>query len=107
MHNNQSPCRIVNANKNPAEQNEPCRKRKPTRPFSFQEVQSLKLKHMLALHNATQIMDTNPIKTAITVCSELIRKKVSWAKKRALLPGSQKIKAPSGYPVLVGILYGD
>ena len=31
----------------------------------------------VSLNKATQNMDTNPIKTAITVCSELIHKKAS------------------------------
>ena len=35
------------------------------------------LSRRVSLNKATQIMDTNPIKTAITVCSELIQKKVS------------------------------
>ena len=34
------------------------------------------LSSRVELQKATQTMDTNPIKTAITVCSELIRKKV-------------------------------
>ena len=42
----------------------------------FQDVESLKLSGSALLNHATQTMDTNPIKTAITVCSRLIQKKV-------------------------------
>ena len=40
------------------------------------------LSRRVSLNKATQIMDTNPIKTAITVCSELIQKKVSLFLKK-------------------------
>ena len=42
----------------------------------LQNVEKRMLSSRVELQKATQTMDTNPIKTAITVCSELIRKKV-------------------------------
>lgn len=42
---------------------------------SFQNVEQSKLANIVSLNQATQTMDTNPIKTAITVCSQLIEKK--------------------------------
>ena len=45
-------------------------------PFNLQDVSREKLRSNLSLKNATQIMETNPIKTAITVCSQLIKQKV-------------------------------
>ena len=44
--------------------------------YYFQEVEQKYLPGKVSLNEATQTMDTNPIKTAITVCSELIRKQV-------------------------------
>jgi len=40
------------------------------------------LNNIINLHDATQAMDTNPIKTAITVCSELIQRQVSRKKRK-------------------------
>lgn len=40
------------------------------------DVEQLKLDNEVNLNEATQTMDTNPIKTAITVCSQLIQRKV-------------------------------
>jgi hypothetical protein len=42
----------------------------------FQDVEQLKLNNVVSLNEATQTMDTNPIKTAITVCSQLIQRQV-------------------------------
>ena len=44
--------------------------------YIFQDVEQRYLRGKVSLNEATQTMDTNPIKTAITVCSELIRKQV-------------------------------
>ena len=44
-------------------------------PF-FQNVEAQMFSNRVSLNHATQTMDTNPIKTAITVCSELIQKQV-------------------------------
>ena len=44
--------------------------------YYFQDVEQRYLRGKVSLNEATQTMDTNPIKTAITVCSELIRKQV-------------------------------
>ena len=44
--------------------------------YLFQNVEQKYLRGKVSLNEATQTMDTNPIKTAITVCSELIRKQV-------------------------------
>jgi hypothetical protein len=44
--------------------------------FNIQDVEHLKLANVVSLNEATQTMDTNPIKTAITVCSQLIQRKV-------------------------------
>ena len=43
----------------------------------LQEVERSRLLDRVRLGHATQTMDTNPIKTAIMVCSELIQRKVS------------------------------
>ena len=53
-------------------------------PFLFQDVEQLKLNNVVSLNEATQTMDTNPIKTAITVCSQLIQRQVrKYQKARA------------------------
>jgi hypothetical protein len=41
-----------------------------------QDVEQLKLNNEVSLNDATQTMDTNPIKTAITVCNQLIQRQV-------------------------------
>ena len=41
----------------------------------LQDVEHRMFSRRVSLNKATQTMDTNPIKTAITVCSELIQKK--------------------------------
>ena len=52
--------------------------------FCFQDVEQLKLNNVVSLNEATQTMDTNPIKTAITVCSQLIQRQVrKYRKARA------------------------
>ena len=46
-------------------------------PLLYQDVERHRLGDLsVRLSHATQTMDTNPIKTAITVCSELIHKQV-------------------------------
>jgi hypothetical protein len=42
----------------------------------LQDVEQLKLNNVVSLNEATQTMDTNPIKTAINVCSQLIQRQV-------------------------------
>ena len=39
-------------------------------------MEQLKLNNEVSLNEATQTMDTNPIKTAITVCNQLIQRQV-------------------------------
>ena len=52
--------------------------------FCFQDVEQLKLNNVVSLNEATQTMDTNPIKTAITDCSQLIQRQVrKYRKARA------------------------
>lgn len=44
----------------------------------LQDVERLKLNNLVSLNYATQTMDSNPIRTAINVCSQLIKRKVSY-----------------------------
>ena len=47
--------------------------------FMFQEIDYKKmyLPQNVSLYDSTQIMDSNPIKTAIVVCNKLIKEQVS------------------------------
>ena len=47
--------------------------------FSLQEIdyQKMYLPENVSLYDSTQIMDSNPIKTAIVVCNKLIKEQVS------------------------------
>ena len=49
--------------------------------FMFQEIDYKKmyLPKNVSLYDSTQIMDSNPIKTAIVVCNKLIKEQVSAA----------------------------
>ena len=49
--------------------------------MSSQDVEESKLGNQVNLSHATQTMNTNPIKTAMDVCSKLIQRKVSVMNK--------------------------
>ena len=55
------------------------------------DYKKLYLPKNVSLYDSTQIMDSNPIKTAIVVCNKLIREQVKMAQILSLLCRSKNI----------------
>ncbi|XP_059080362.1 glutamate [NMDA] receptor subunit 1-like isoform X1 [Tigriopus californicus] len=76
------------------------------------DVERLKLNNLVSLNYATQTMDSNPIRTAINVCSQLIKRKVyaivvSKPKSGDLSPASVSYTAGFYHIPVIGISSRD